>query len=747
MKQKRPILLLLCLLLFLSVFAVGCAGRSEKKYITCLADMADMKIAFGYPDDIDMADRIYEVCPKADPKPQSDILACEAVANGKLGCFAAGKTVLEDYLRQNPGKGLTLLDEPIITFYSALGLNAETPVPDYVSRVDECLRTMIDDGTLEDMNRRWYIEGSDTMPDIELPENPSYTLRVVTIGQQRPSSFLKDNEIVGMDVELAYRVAAYLGCGIRVETAKFSAMLMGISKGTYDMIASDLYVTEDRQENMVFSLPYREAPVGVLVQADPSGKIEYNHLDELQSVDRFGSVTGTVMDSITRAKFPDAEILQYNSVMDEMYALTAGKIDAMLYDEPVLRYICAEHNEVKILPELVETQDYFFVTAKDENGREIANAFNTWLNQEKKNGTLDEMKTFWISTESPEGRISVKQNLSAEKTIRIGYTVSSRPECILYENEPVGYTVEMAIRFCEANNWAYELVPTNIDSFITALQSGRIDLYTGFISYTDERAENVTYTDSVYSGGIAALVRDEKALQADFWTKIKRSFRNTFISEKRWQMILSGLGITMLITLGGFILANLLGALFCALGLSKNRFCLALADIYSRIMQGTPIVVVLMILYYVIFGKSSIDGKWIAMLGFGLATGASLAQLFQGGISAVDRGQQEASLALGFTKTQTFFGITLPQAVRSMLPGYFSALIALLKSTSIVGYIAVIDLTKASDMIRSSTYEAFFPLIAIAVIYFLISNILLSILKLIQKKLAPKRRTGTEVAK
>lgn len=505
-RMRRVLCLAVCVLLLAG--CVGC-GAGEEQYITCLEDMRDNSLNIGYPDDLDLSDEILSICPDANLLPQSDILAIESVASGKLDCYIAGKPHLEGYQAEHSDSGLEILEEPLVVFYSGLGLSDSTPVENYVSRVNQCIAELKESGVMADMERRWINGEDETMPEIPLPENPEYTLRVVTFAQQKPITYIVNNEVVGLDMEFARRIAAYLNCGIQVDIASFPAMLMGVSEGKYDMIASNLYITDDRQENMTFSDPYLTESICVIVRSDPA--------------------------------------------------------------------------------------------------------------KQSKN-------------DSPDG----------------------------------------------------------------------------------------------------------------IFPAIRRSFYNTFIKENRWQMIFSGLGITLLVTVGGFILANLIGALFCAFELSERKALRVLADIYSRIMQGIPIVVLLMLLYYVVFRKSTISGIWVAIIGFGLSSGASMAQLFHGGISAVGQGQKEAALALGFTKTGSFFSITLPQAIRSMLPGYFSNLISMMKLTSIVGYIAVVDLTKASDLIRSSSFEAFFPLISVALIYFIISYALLSLMKSIQRKLAPKRRTKTE---
>lgn len=503
MNQIKRVLCLAAAVLLL----MGCTGCGAKKdpAITCLEDMWDRELSIGFPDDLDLKDEILAVCPKAILMPQSDILAIDSVAAGKLDCYAASRSYLDGYLEQHENSGLMILDEPLVEFHSGLGLSESAPVENFRERVNRCIAELKDSGMLADMEKRWFVEGNETMPEIEPPEDPAYTLRVVTYGLEKPNTYMVNNEVVGFDVELAYRVAAYLGCGIQIDIASFPAMLMGVAEGKYDMIASNLYITDERQENLMFS-----------------------------------------------------------------------------------------------------------------------------------------------------------------------------------------------------------------DSYIT---------------------------DALY-----IIVRTETGGGGGGFSVIAKSFRNTLVSESRWKMILSGLGVTAVVTVGGFLLANLLGALFCSFELSQRKGLRVLADVYSGIMQGLPIVVLLLLLYYVVFRRSAISGIAVAVLGFGLSSGATVAQLFSSGISAVDKGQKEAGLALGFTRAGTFLSITLPQAARFMLPGYFSALISMMKLTSVVGYISVVDLTKASDLIRSSTFEAFFPLISVAIIYFVISYLLLSLMKAFRKKLEPKRRTKTEGA-
>lgn len=735
---------LLCLISVL-LLLLGCCGcdKGQKQYITCRDDMKNMQLRIGFPDDLDLQDDILSLCPEATLLPQNDIMALNAVISGKLDCFITGKYALDGYLEANPDSGLMLLDEPLKVVNTALGLSASTPVDNYVARVNECIEMLKSSGVIDDMKRRWITEGNETMPVIELPEDPSYVLRVVTFGEIKPSTYIKDNKVVGFDIELAYRVAQYLDCGLTIELASFPSMLMGVSEGKYDMIASNLFITEERSDNMIFSVPYESDPISICVKAPPASQASYNTLDDLKNAKKFAAVTGTINDAISEKYFPGCELVYFKGLMDAVTGVSAGKAEVLLYDEPTLKYICAVNENLKLIPERVVLDDYYFISSREEQGRRLISEFNEWLKTAKADGVIDEMEKFWTGTEAPDGRCKTDDLTGENGVLTISFFSASRPESYYYQNRPVGFTIDVALAFCRDRGYKAEFVATDTESFIYGVQTGKFDLHAGFTSYTEERAENVCYSDVVLNGGVVAMVRDSSAAtgQRSVW----KSFQNTFIKESRWKMLLSGLGVTAIVTLGGFALANVMGALFCSMEMSRRKPLNILADIYSKIMQGTPIVVLLMFLYYVVFAKSTISGTIVAILGFGLSSGASMAQLFHGGIAAVNKGQSEASLALGFTKTETFLGIVLPQAVRTMLPGYFSSLVAMMKLTSIVGYIAVVDLTKSGDIIRSSTYEAFFPLIAVGVVYFIISYILLGLMNMIRKKLEPRRVTKTEV--
>ena len=225
-----------------------------------------------------------------------------------------------------------------------------------------------------------------------------------------------------------------------------------------------------------------------------------------------------------------------------------------------------------------------------------------------------------------------------------------------------------------------------------------------------------------------------------FITSIMESFEKNFITESRYQLILQGIGTTSIITVLSVIFGSILAFFICLFRRTDSLLANKIANLYVKLLQGTPLVVLLMILYYVVFGKSGISSIWVAVIGFSLNFGAYTSEILRSGIESIDGGQREAALALGYSENQAFFKFIFPQASVRQIPVYRGEIISLLKNTSIVGYIAIQDLTKMSDIIRSRTYEAFFPLIATAIIYFILAWIIALILNLVLKKIDPRAK-------
>ena len=204
---------------------------------------------------------------------------------------------------------------------------------------------------------------------------------------------------------------------------------------------------------------------------------------------------------------------------------------------------------------------------------------------------------------------------------------------------------------------------------------------------------------------------------------------------------------TLLITVLSIIFGTALGYLSFMLCRNGNPVANVISKFCLWLVQGMPMVVLLMILYYVVFGSVAISGVVVAVIGFTLTFGAAVFGLLKMGVGAVDGGQYEAAYALGYASRKTFYRIILPQAIPHILPAYRGEIVGLIKATAIVGYIAVQDLTKMGDIVRSRTYEAFFPLIAVTVIYFVLEELLRTIIGRIGVNYNPKRRKPADILK
>ena len=249
---------------------------------------------------------------------------------------------------------------------------------------------------------------------------------------------------------------------------------------------------------------------------------------------------------------------------------------------------------------------------------------------------------------------------------------------------------------------------------------------------------------------VAVLKAETAAAEEEspsFWESIAVSFEKTFLREDRWLLFLGGVLTTLLITVLAILFGTVLGFVVFMLCRNGNRVANAVTRFCLWLVQGMPMVVLLMVLYYIVFGSASISGVTVAVIGFTLTFGASVFGLLKMGVGTVDAGQYEAAYALGHSGRHTFYRIILPQAIPHVLPAYKGEIVSLIKATSIVGYITVQDLTKIGDIVRSRTYEAFFPLIAVTVIYFLLEGLLGILISRITLNIDPKKRSPEKILK
>ena len=220
-----------------------------------------------------------------------------------------------------------------------------------------------------------------------------------------------------------------------------------------------------------------------------------------------------------------------------------------------------------------------------------------------------------------------------------------------------------------------------------------------------------------------------------WWDGISATFEKCFIRDDRYLLLLDGIGVTIKVSLLAVALGIVIGLIIALCNLSRSKFLNFLGKVYTDVIRGTPSVTQLMIIYFVVFATVNWE-KWIiASIAFGINSGAYVSEIIRAGILSIDKGQTEAGRSLGLNGAQTMINIIIPQAVKNIFPALCNEFIVLIKETAIVGYVGLVDIQKAGDFIKSSTFEAFMPLIATAIIYFILIKILTIVLGYVEKAL------------
>ena len=464
---------------------------------------------------------------------------------------------------------------------------------------------------------------------------------------------------------------------------------------------------------------------------------------------KIGILTGTNMEAESFKYFPHSKYLYFDGYPNMNIALLNGVIDAYLGDEPAIRCIHAEEPRIGYIRKRLTNNSYSFAFRRDDPAEKaLCEEFNAFLKKIKEDGTYAEIDSIWFGTDESKKVVDLTGLTGENGTLRVVTTSTDAPFSYIKDGRNVGYDIDVVARFCRERGYALELGEVDFNARIPALISGRYD-FTTTMNVTPERAESVLFSDPVSEGGIVVAVRSSELPDEpgevspedlNFFQRVARSFEKNFIREDRWLLILKGVGVTVLITALSVILGTVLSYGICIYRRTGSRLANALSDIYVRLLQGTPTVVLLMILYYLVFARTGWPAAVVAVIGFALNFGAYGSEIMRSGIESVDAGQREAALALGYSERQAFSKFVFPQAAVRFVPVLRGEMINLLKSTSVVGYIAIQDLTKMSDIIRSRTYEAFFPLISTALIYFVLAWVIALIMRVILRKIDARER-------
>ena len=358
------------------------------------------------------------------------------------------------------------------------------------------------------------------------------------------------------------------------------------------------------------------------------------------------------------------------------------------------------------------------------------------LEQMKEDGSLDSLANFWLDGRVDFEKLSPRPTTTEEDPLIVGCSLSLAPISFLYEGRWTGFECEILYRFGDFIGRPVKFVRNDYNTSSISLKNKGIDVLCGALSVTPEREEEFAFSTPYHLYRPAYYVRDPHAVPAGGSTidGIEGGIRKNLVQEKRWEYIAKGLLETIRITIWSILLGSILGILLCWMSRSRRKALVKTAAIYNWFMSGIPTLVLLLLIFYVIFAGSGLSPRWVAIITFSLNFASGACGVFCNSLKSVPQGQMSAALALGFTRLQALQTIIIPQAARSGAASFKGQCIALLKSTSIVGYVGIQDLTRAGDIIRSRTFDALFPLLIVTVLYFILAWLLGLLLDLLPPK-------------
>lgn len=431
----------------------------------------------------------------------------------------------------------------------------------------------------------------------------------------------------------------------------------------------------------------------------------------------------------------DIELQRFNTLSDAIQALRHGNADVLLNDETALNaYVCREQG---IKPILRGEKAYptSFMFQKDD--KVFPEAFSATLKRLKAEGTYDRIIDYWLNDRYIDADTFPSIPVPTEgEPIRVANVCATAPLSFMSGGEWYGLEIDLLREFANDLNRPLDIKFYDVTAAIMSIKTNKADILSGGVFITPERQLEFAFGDPYYDfhSTYFALDRDSENNKGGFVARCKHAIHKNLLAEDRWRFITDGLLLTLIISFFAILFGSLLGIVVYRMGESRLRWARSIATVYNGFIAGIPELVLLLVLFYVVFAKSGLSAEVVAIIAFAMCFASSAADIYKTALDAVPHGQTEAGLALGFTPVQTFFNIIFPQAVKRGLPLYKGLCINILKATSIVGYIAIQDLTRAGDIIRSRTFDALVPLLAVTILYFLLVWLLAALFNLFTKK-------------
>lgn len=450
------------------------------------------------------------------------------------------------------------------------------------------------------------------------------------------------------------------------------------------------------------------------------------------TTERVGVQAGTVYEENLLEMCPDVEIAYYTYPTDMVVALEQGKLDCFLIEDITYQLEKNHFPWLECLDGSVLSTPVGAAISEKSRYPMLQSQMEAFVANMESSGQAEEMKTYWLSEFDPDQCVVDRSGITGENgTVAVAVENAFEPFSYYGNGELQGYDIDLIYRFCREYGYEPVFYSVEYDAIPVGIGTGKFDIGMSVI-ITEERSENITIAGPYMTLEVFAAVKGSAEDGIGFFSALAEKFENTFIKENRWMLFLQGAGTTLLITVLSALFGTILGFLLYML-CKKSHVIDKVNSFFSWLIGGVPTILLLMVLYYLVFvDGATIDGIWVAIIGFTILFGYAVLDILSTSVSAIGKGQEEGARALGYTSNQTFFHVILPQALRIAFPQIKSELVGLIKETSIVGYISIADLTRMGDIVRGRTYDAFFPLITTTIIYFVLIWLILFVVKRIE---------------
>ena len=630
-----------------------------------------------------------------------------------------------------------------------------------LDKVNKAIKKLTEDKTIESIVNNYVGLDSEKgrTPYKKKNVERTGTITLAITSATKPNAYIDNGAYTGIDVDVMQAVCDELKTELVVSDMQPDSLVDSITWSMADIAAvtaSGIIIKDSVKAELQGTAVYTTSKQVIALytepeKADPEESSKETSGEESGTEDAYdftgktiGVQLGTTGDIYATDYETDgtARVERYSKAADAIQALKQQKIDCVILDEQPAKNFVEKNENIRIIDEEFALEDYAMCVKK--GNKELLDKVNAALKKIREDGTLQKIIDNYIGTDDTVGKTPYqKKDVERKGTLTVATNAEFPPYEFVSNGQITGIDMDMVQAIADELGMELKIENMKFDSIIASVNAGKADIGAAGMTVTEDRLKNIDFSESYTTSKQVIIVYDSQASSASlsFGEKLKQNF----IDEDRWRYLVDGLGTTLLITALSILVGLFMGTLIAVVRTvhdqnGKLKILNFICKLYLTVIRGTPAVLQLLIIYYGVFGAVNINKIIVAVVAFGLNSAAYVAEVIRSGINAVDKGQFEAGRCLGLTYKQTMSSIIMPQAFKNMLPALLNEVIALLKETAICGYIALQDLTMGGDIIRSQTFDAFLPLIAVAIIYLIIVVILTRIVTILERRLKKSER-------